>query len=127
MHEQDSLCQDRASSPPPTRRPAYHDRRITLAVEESLSILESFKPSDPSQTLLLIPCLVIGTACFDQTQQERVRAAVRAVRGYTGLRNCERVMELLEKVWAFMEQGDWVSVWDWQGIARRMRLDFTCA
>lgn len=127
MHEQDSSCQERASSPPPSRRPAYHDRRITLAVEESLSILESFKPSDPSQTLLLIPCLVIGTACFEQAQQERVRTAVRAVRGYTGLRNCERVMELLEKVWAFMEQGDWVSVWDWQGIARRMHLDFTCA
>ncbi|RGP72679.1 hypothetical protein FLONG3_6687 [Fusarium longipes] len=126
MHEQDS-CQERASSPPPTRKPTYHDRRITLAVEESLSILESFKPSDPSQTLLLIPCLVIGTACFEQAQQERVRKAVRAVRGYTGLRNCERVMELLEKIWVLMEQGDWVSVWDWQGIARRMRLDFTCA
>ncbi|KAF4986615.1 hypothetical protein FGRMN_10751 [Fusarium graminum] len=128
MHEQDSSShQERASSPPPTRKPAYHDRRITLAVEESLTILESFKPSDPSQTLLLIPCLVIGTACFEGVQQERIRAAVRAVRGYTGLRNCERVMELLEKVWAGMEQGDWVSVWDWQGIARRMRLDFTCA
>ncbi|CAJ0555135.1 Ff.00g052000.m01.CDS01 [Fusarium sp. VM40] len=128
MHEQDSSsCQERASSPPPTRRPAYHDRRITLAVEESLIILESFKPSDPSQTLLLIPCLIIGTACFEGAQQERIRTAVRAVRGYTGLRNCERVMELLEKVWVGMGQGDWVSVWDWQGIARRMRLDFTCA
>ncbi|KAF5723628.1 C6 zink-finger PRO1A [Fusarium mundagurra] len=128
MHEQDSsTCQERASSPPPSRRPAYHDRRITLAVEESLTILESFKPSDPSQTLLLIPCLVIGTACFEPAQQERIRTAVRAVRGYTGLRNCERVMELLEKVWACMDQGDWVSVWDWQGVARRMRLDFSCA
>ncbi|KAF5553033.1 C6 zink-finger PRO1A [Fusarium mexicanum] len=128
MHEQDSsTCQERASSPPPSRRPAYHDRRITLAVEESLTILESFKPSDPSQTLLLIPCLVIGTACFEPAQQERIRTAVRAVRGYTGLRNCERVMELLERVWACMDQGDWVSVWDWQGVARRMRLDFSCA
>ncbi|KAI7765588.1 hypothetical protein LZL87_007339 [Fusarium oxysporum] len=128
MHEQDSsTCQERTSSPPPSRRPAYHDRRITLAVEESLTILESFKPSDPSQTLLLIPCLVIGTACFEPAQQERIRTAVRAVRGYTGLRNCERVMELLEKVWACMDQGDWVSVWDWQGVARRMRLDFSCA
>lgn len=128
MHEQDSsTCQERASSPPPSRRPAYHDRRITLAVEESLTILESFKPSDPSQTLLLIPCLVIGTACFEPAQQERIHTAVRAIRGYTGLRNCERVMELLEKVWACMDQGDWVSVWDWQGVARRMHLDFSCA
>ncbi|KAF4973029.1 hypothetical protein FZEAL_9438 [Fusarium zealandicum] len=128
MHEQDSSSShDRASSPPPSRRPAYHDRRITLAVEESLTILESFKPSDPSQTLLLIPCLVIGTACFEPDQRERIRGAIKAVRGYTGLRNCDRVLEVLEKVWACMEQGDWVSVWDWQGVARRMRLDFPCS
>ncbi|KAF7550387.1 hypothetical protein G7Z17_g5742 [Cylindrodendrum hubeiense] len=128
MHEHDSHAGDapRASSPPPSRRPAYHDRRITLAVEESLVILESFKPSDPSQTLLLIPCLIIGTACFESGQRERIRTAIKAIRGYTGLRNCDRACELLEAVWASMEQGDWIAVWDWQGVARRMGLDFTC-
>ncbi|ETR98331.1 hypothetical protein M419DRAFT_103464 [Trichoderma reesei RUT C-30] len=114
------------SSPPPARRPAQDDKRITLAVDESLGLLESFKPSDPSQTLLLIPCLVIGTACFEPDQRYRIRAAVRAVRGYTGLKNCDRVLELLEEVWALMEQGDWVAVWDWQRVARRMGLDFPC-
>ena len=95
-------------------------------MEESLSILESFKPSDPAQTLLLIPCLIIGTACFDVPQRDRVRAAIRVVRGYTGLRNCDRVRELLEGVWTHMDKGDWVSVWDWQGVARDMGLDFIC-
>lgn len=130
MHEQDSTTShdtQRGASPPPSRLPAYHDRRITLAVEESLTILESFKHSDPSQTLLLIPCLIIGTASFEPSQRERTREAIKAVRGYTGLRNCERVMEVLEEVWSCMEQGDWVSVWDWQGVARRMGLDFPCA
>lgn len=134
MHELDSqptssngqASSHRGSSPPPTRRPAHDDRRITLAVEESLSILESFKPSDPAQTLLLIPCLIIGTACFDVPQRDRVRAAIRVVRGYTGLRNCDRVRELLEGVWTHMDKGDWVSVWDWQGVARDMGLDFIC-
>lgn len=121
-----SLRIPRASSPPPSRRPAYHDRRITLAVEESLAILESFKPSEPAQTLLLIPCMIIGTACFEGTQQDRIRSAIKAVRGYTGLRNSDRVAEVLEEVWALMEQGDWVAVWDWQGVARRMGLDFLC-
>jgi hypothetical protein len=116
----------RASSPPPIRRPQHHDQRITSAVLESLSILESFKPSDPVQTLLLIPCLVIGTACFEPSQQERIRQAVKCVRGYTGLRNCDKVAQLLEEVWLLMEQGDWVSVWDWQGVALRHRLDFLC-
>ncbi|KAF7562372.1 hypothetical protein G7046_g1733 [Stylonectria norvegica] len=133
MHEQDSQSVGgdghdipRPSSPPPSRRPAYHDRRITVAVEEALLIFESFSPSDPAQTLLLIPCLLIGTACFDSVQQERIRNTIKAVRGYTGLRNADRASELLEEVWARMEQGDWVSVWDWQGTARRMGLDFLC-
>ncbi|KAK9441721.1 OefC [Metarhizium brunneum] len=135
MHEQDTIplvgeeCQDghKQSSPPPARRPAQDDRRITLAVEESLAILESFKPCDPAQTLLLIPCTVIGTACFDSTQRSRIRTAIKVIRGYTGLRSSDRVMELLEEVWSLMDQGDWVSVWDWQFIAKRLGLDFLCA
>lgn len=129
MHERDSKPMNhvgRDSSPPPSRRPANHDRRITLAVDESLSILESFKASDPAQTLLLIPCLVIGTACFDSIQRDRIRGSIKAVRGYTGMRNSDRVLEVLEEVWALMEQGDWVSVWDWQSVARRMDIDFLC-
>ncbi|KAM0250374.1 hypothetical protein ACHAQJ_008651 [Trichoderma viride] len=134
MHEGDSQAnaasgsqRQRASSPPPARRPAQDDKRITLAVDESLGLLETFKPSDPSQTLLLIPCLVIGTACFEPDQRYRIRAAIRAVRGYTGLKNCDRVLELLEEVWALMDQGDWGAVWDWQRVAGRMGLDFPCA
>lgn len=117
----------RADSPPPIRYPPHHDHRITLAVDESLTILDSFKTSDPVQTLLLVPCLVIGCACFAPAQRERVRTAVRTVRGYTGLRNCDRVAEVLEEVWRLMERGDWARVWDWQGVARSMGLDFSCA
>lgn len=117
----------RSSSPPPVRRPELQDPRITLAVDESLSILESFKPSDPSQRLLLIPCLLLGTACFGPGQQERVRRAVRGVRGYTGLRNCELVVGVLEEVWGLMSKGEWGRVWDWEGVARGMGVDFLCA
>ncbi|KAF3763106.1 hypothetical protein M406DRAFT_48426 [Cryphonectria parasitica EP155] len=114
------------TSPPPSRHPPNHDPRITLAVEESLSILDSFKPSDPSQKLLLIPCLVIGTACFSPTQQDRIRAAVKTVKGYTGLRNSERVYELLEEVWGCMARGEWGRVWDWQDLAKSMGCDVLC-
>ncbi|KAJ8131999.1 hypothetical protein O1611_g1627 [Lasiodiplodia mahajangana] len=117
-----------ADSPPPAvQYPPHHDTRISLAVDESLAILESFKPSDPVQTLLLVPCFVIGCASFAPAQQERVRAAVRTVRGYTGLRNCTRVAEVLEEVWRLMARAEWARVWDWQGVARDMELDFTCA
>ncbi|KAF4126111.1 AT hook [Geosmithia morbida] len=93
----------------------------------SLGILESFSPSDPAQTLLLIPCMVVGIACFDLDRRERVRKSIRAVRGYTGLRNCDRVLELLEQVWALMDEGDWLAVWDWQAIAKNIGVDVPCA
>ncbi|KFH48233.1 Transcriptional regulatory protein-like protein [Hapsidospora chrysogenum ATCC 11550] len=115
-----------ASSPPPKRRPVLDDPRLISAVDESLNILESFKPSEPAQTLLLVPCLLVGIACFELGRRERVRKAIRAVRGYTGLRNCDRVAELLEEIWALMDEGDWVAVWDWQAVALRMGIDVPC-
>ncbi|KAG6040617.1 hypothetical protein E4U41_007681 [Claviceps citrina] len=135
MHEKDSVpmvpgtaqIAPKRQSPPSAIRAAQDDSRITLAVEESLTIFESFKPSDPAQTLLLIPCVVIGTACFNITQRQRLGAAIKVIRGYTGLRNCDRVMELLAEVWSRMDQGDWSAAWDWQSIAKSLGLDFICA
>ena len=114
------------SSPPPKRRPALDDPRLINAVDESLSILESFSPSEPVQSLLLIPCMLVGIACFDSDRRNRVRSAIRSVRCYTGLRNCDRVVEVLEEVWAHMDRGDWVAAWDWQAVARRISIDVPC-
>lgn len=117
----------RSDSPPPIRLPPNVDSRVPIAVDESLAILESFRPSDPCQTLLLLPCFLVGTACFSPAQQKRVRAAIRTVRGYTGLRNADRVAEVLEEVWRLMAAGEWVAAWDWPGVAERLGLDFTPA
>jgi len=117
----------RADSPPPIRLPPNVDSRVPIAVDESLAILESFRPSDPCQTLLLLPCFLVGTACFSPAQQKRVRAAIRTVRGYTGLRNADRVAEVLEEVWRLMAAGEWVAAWDWPGVAERLGLDLTPA
>ncbi|RYP62344.1 hypothetical protein DL771_009783 [Monosporascus sp. 5C6A] len=117
----------RADSPPPIRLPPHHDTGLTGAVDECLDIMGSFKTGDPVQTLLLVPCLIIGCASFVPDQRERIRAAVRAVRGYTGLRNCELILEVLEEVWKLMDVGDWARVWDWQGVAKSLGLDFSCA
>ncbi|AEO60025.1 hypothetical protein MYCTH_2308823 [Thermothelomyces thermophilus ATCC 42464] len=115
---------NRAESPAPTRQPPDLDPDLAQAVEESLNLLEWFKPSDPCQTLLLLPCFLVGTACFRPSQQQRVRAAIRAVKGYTGLRNADCVLQLLEEVWRLMEAGDWVAAWDWPGVAENLGLDF---
>ncbi|KAI1349004.1 fungal-specific transcription factor domain-containing protein [Xylaria sp. FL0043] len=127
LHATSSSVTNGAPPPSAVRYPPNYDARIMSAVEESLGILESFKPSDPVQTLLLVPCLVIGCASFSSEQQERVRAAVRTVRGYTGMRNCDRVAQVLEEVWRLMSWAEWGRVWDWQGVAHKMELDFACA
>jgi hypothetical protein len=114
----------RPDSPPPSRQPPNRHPDVVIAVEESLALLESFKPSDACQTLLLLPCFLVGTACFSPAQQKRVRAAIKLVRGYTGLRNADRAAEVLEEVWRLMEAGDWVAAWDWPGVAERLGADF---
>ncbi|KAK3400588.1 fungal-specific transcription factor domain-containing protein [Sordaria brevicollis] len=119
-----STASSRAQSPRPSRKPLQHDPRITLAVQESLAIMESFKPSDPCQTLLLLPCFIVGTACFTTAHQDRVRAALKTVKGYTSLRNADRTLEVLEHVWQLMESGDWAAVWDWPRVAQGLGLDF---
>lgn len=117
----------RPPSPPPSRRPSQDDPRVATPINDALHILESFDPNDQCQTLLLIPCLLLGTSCFDPSLRSRIRAAVQTVRNYTGLRNADRVQEILSETWALMEVGDWAAVWDWQTIARRKGLDFLCA
>jgi hypothetical protein len=116
----------RGDSPAPIRYPPHHDHRVTMAVDESLAILESFKPGDPVQRLLLMPSLVVGCACFAPMQRRRAAGAVRIVGGYGGMRNCDRVLELLDEVWRLMDRGDWAAVWDWQAVASNMGWDFAC-
>ncbi|KAK5625303.1 hypothetical protein RRF57_001019 [Xylaria bambusicola] len=116
------------SPPPIILYPPHSDpRRLSRAVDDCLGILEEFKPCDPVQTLLLVPCLVIGCASFKPEQQDRVRAAIRTVRGYTGMRNCDRLAEFLEKIWELMGQAEWDKVWDWQHTASKLKFDFACA
>lgn len=132
LHELDVIGEAHSKdseSPIQLRRPHHHhhDARITAAVEESLTLMEGFKSSDPALTLLLMPCQVIGAACFGGAQQERIRAIIRRIRGYTGLKNCDVAAEVLREVWRLMDEGDWLSVWDWQGVSRRMGADFLCS
>ncbi|ERS99442.1 hypothetical protein HMPREF1624_04642 [Sporothrix schenckii ATCC 58251] len=110
------------ASPPPIRRPSNHEPGVSIAVEESLTLLESFQPSDPAQALLLIPCVIIGTACYSPEEQERVRNAVRVTHGYTGLRNTYKAQEVLNVVWRFIELGDFLSAWDWQAVANSLGI-----
>lgn len=133
MHETDPYAAQgigyetsRPATPPSQRRPSLDDPRLISAVDESLSILESFDASEPAQILLLIPCMLVGVACFDYERRERVRSAIRSVRAYTGLKNSDCIETILDEVWKHMDAGDWVSAWDWQAVASRIGVDTPC-
>ncbi|CAK7227615.1 hypothetical protein SCUCBS95973_006602 [Sporothrix curviconia] len=113
----------RRSSPAPVRRPSNHEAGVSVVVEESLNLIEGFLPSDPAQTLLLLPCVVIGTACYAEDNREQIRNAIRVVHGYTGLRNTITALEVLTEVWRLHDAGDYLGAWDWQAVAHSLGVN----
>jgi hypothetical protein len=97
--------------------------RIISVVEDGLALLASFPAGDPLQTLLLAPAFVIGCAAFEGPHRVCVRMCISRVRAYTGLRNADLALGVLERVWGYMDARDARS-WDWQGVAREMGVDF---
>ena len=110
----------RRTSPAPVRRPSNYEASVSVVVEECLGLIESFLPSDPAQTLLLLPCVVSGTACYSEDSRDRIRNAIRVVHGYTGLRNTFKALEILTEVWRLHDAGDYLDAWDWQAVAHRL-------
>jgi hypothetical protein len=108
---------------PPKTNTWQPEHKITEAVNNGIAVLKLFPPKDPNQTLLLAPTFVIGCAAFEPGQREPIKASVRSIRDYTGLRNADRALEVLEKVWFYMDACDERS-WDWQKVAFEMHLDF---
>lgn len=99
------------------------DPRITQAVDDGLTLLSSFTPRDPSQTLMLAPAFVIGCAAFEKEQRDPIRKAIRTVKSYMEYKNSDTALEVLEEVWRLMDAKDERS-WDWQSIAHGMGMDF---
>lgn len=99
------------------------DPRITQAVNDGLTLLESFGPQDPSQTLILAPAFMIGCAAFEKEQRDPIRKAIAIVKTYTEFKNSDTALEVLEEVWRLMDARDEKS-WDWQSIAHGMGMDF---
>jgi hypothetical protein len=97
--------------------------RITAAVKHGIDLLASFPASDQVQTLLLPPAFVIGCAAFDAAHRGPVRTAIQKIRGFTGLKNADQALGILERIWGYMDKSDERSG-DWQAVMRDMRIDF---
>ena len=104
--------------------PLPQAEKLFKIVESSLALLKNLRHNDPSQRLLLLPCFIIGTASVAQEHQGAVRIAIKTIKGYTGMRNADKVMCVLEKVWQLMSAGEWLAVWDWPEVLRQMDIDF---
>jgi hypothetical protein len=96
---------------------------VTSAVDLGIELLESFRPDEPAQTLLLAPAFVIGCAAFEERQRGPLRQAIHVVKSYKGFRNSDIALLLLEELWRLMDLKSEES-WDWQRLASRKKLDF---
>ena len=108
---------------PPRTTSWKPDAKIVHAVDDGIEMLAQFKPSDPSQTLILAPAFVIGCAAFEERQREPIRKAIRVVKEYMQYKNSDCVLKVLEEVWRLMDAKSEES-WDWQMIAHKMGMDF---
>jgi hypothetical protein len=115
-----SSCATSPSSPRPKFTP---DPRIRQAVNDGIRLLSLVPPNDPSQTLVLAPAFVIGCAAFEPEQRVEIRKAIGAVKRYMGYTNSDVALQVLEKVWGYMDEGNPKS-WDWQQVAADMGMDF---
>ena len=108
---------------PPRTKSWKPDARIIKAVDDGIELLSQFKPSDPSQTLILAPAFVIGCAAFEERQRDPIRKAISVVKEYMQYKNSDTALKVLEEVWRLMDAKSEES-WDWQFIAHRMGMDF---
>ncbi|KAK4171034.1 hypothetical protein QBC36DRAFT_200183, partial [Triangularia setosa] len=64
-------------------------------------------------------------ACVQHRKlQDAVHIAIKTFKEYTGMRDANEVISVLEEVWQLMSAGEWLAVWDWPEVARKMNLDF---
>jgi hypothetical protein len=108
---------------PPRTTSWNPDPKIVQAVDDGIELLTQFKPSDPSQTLILAPAFVIGCAAFEDRQREPIRKAISVVKEYMQYKNSDSVLKVLEEVWRLMDAESEES-WDWQMVAHRIGIDF---
>ncbi|GAB1318704.1 hypothetical protein MFIFM68171_08914 [Madurella fahalii] len=62
--------------------------------------------------------------CCESAHQDAVRIAIKTLKGYTGMRNADKFMSVLEEVWQLMSVGEWLAVWGWPEVACKIDLDF---
>lgn len=98
------------------------DPRITQTVDDSLSLLTEVGPDNSNQNLLLLPTFIIGCAAFKPEQREPIRIAIQKIKAYTGFRNSDPALKVLEQIWSYMDEKDERS-WDWQRVAADIGID----
>ncbi len=69
-------------------------------------MLESFLPKHPVQTLLLVPTFIIGCGAVDPMQRGSVRSSIYTIKEYTGVKDMDLALKVLEQLWRYTDQKD---------------------
>ncbi|KAI9811786.1 MAG: hypothetical protein M1826_003097 [Phylliscum demangeonii] len=98
--------------------------KIVAVVNEGLTYLRQLPPDASTQSILLLPVFMLGCAAFEPEQRPELRKQFGLLKRYSSLKNIEPARDVVEKVWAIMDQDDGESAWDWERIIQGMGYDF---
>lgn len=96
------------------------------AVDEGLTYLRMLPETDDgsTQSILLMPLFLLGCAAFEPDQRPEISAAFQRLQEWSNLGNIKYAQEIVEQVWAMMDQGREEETWDWEGIIAGRGWDF---
>lgn len=92
-----------------------------------LDTLNKFHPRDPCQSVLLLPCFIVGAMCTSKEHQNIIQNAIGKIFDFTGRENTKLVILVLKEIWDLVSCGDMALAWDWPGVSQRLGLDFVPA
>lgn len=96
------------------------------AVDEGLAYLRLLPDSEDgsTQSILLMPLFLLGCAAFERDQRPEISTAFERLQAWSGLGNIGYAREIVEQVWAMMDEGREEETWDWEGIIAGRGWDF---
>lgn len=97
------------------------------AVDEGLAYLRMLPDTQEdrsTQSILLMPLFLLGCAAFEPEQRPEISAAFARLQEWSGLGNISYAREIVEQVWAMMDEGREEETWDWEGIIKGRGWDF---
>jgi hypothetical protein len=102
--------------------------QISLAVDKGLEYLRMVPWDGPDidsiKPILIMPLFLLGCAAFKPEQRPEIAQAFQRLQDWSSLGNIRCAREVVEAVWARMDNGMVEETWHWESIMAEKGWDF---